>query len=173
MPYKDTIMFPPQGKINTDADIKSVPKGDIIDAFCCRWGVKNDGTVGAVENIKGNELLAINLPEGNNTVIGGCQYYEDNSVLIFLYNDQNKHCILRIDVVTKEVTPILWEESILNFSRSFIQNPHVLDGVLYYLNTDGELKNLIIESAVKLTYEKYGEGIGWWIIEDSFIVQPN
>jgi len=173
MSFKDTITFPPQGKMNSDADIKSVPRGDIIDAFCCRWGTKNEGTVGAVENLKGNELLPINLPSGTNKVIGGCQYFEDGSVIAFVFNTENNHCIIRVDPIQKEVTPILYREPVLNFQDKFIQNPRVLDGVLYWLNTDGQLKNLIIEKARKYTYAKWGEGIGWWIISEDFVVQPN
>jgi hypothetical protein len=172
MPFKDTIIFSPKGKMNTDSDVKMIPRGDIVDSFCCRWGIKNDGTVGAVENIKGNELLGINLPLGNNKVIGGCPYHEDNSVLVFLFNDQIRHCILRIDMLVKSVTPILWEEPALELSDGFIQNPKVLDGVLYWLNTDGILKKLIIEKAKKLTYQKYGIGIGYWKLEE-YIVYPN
>lgn len=172
MPFKDTISFPPTGKMNSDVDIKSIPKGDIIDAFNCRWGLKNDGTIGAVESIKGNKLLNINLPTGINKAIGGCPYYEDSSVLIFLYNSENKHCILRVDMVLKTVTPILWEVQKLNFSESFIQNPKVIDGILYWLNTDGRLMKLIIDKAKKLTYKNYLEGIGYWIVENDFVVQP-
>jgi len=172
MPFKDTIVFLPDGKIDVDSDVRRVKKGDMLDALNCRWGVKNDGTVFAVENIKGNELLAINLPQGNNKAIGGCQYFPDNSVLIFLYNNQNRHCILRVDMLEKEVAPILWEEQALNFQDGYIMNAQVLDGVLYWLNTNGEMKNLIIEKALKLTHTKFGEGIGFWVLESDFIIVP-
>lgn len=171
--YKDTIVFPPDGKIDVDSEVRRIKKGDIIDAKNVRWGTKNDGTVFAVENIKGNELYAITLPQGNNKTIGGCQYYPDNSVLIFLYNDQNKHCILRVDMLRRVVEPILWQVPELEFSDGFIMNAQVLDGNLIWLNTNGELKNLIIEKAQKLTNDLYFSGIGYWIIEDDFIVQHN
>jgi hypothetical protein len=75
-------------------------------------------------------------------------------------------------MLKKEVGPILWEEEALKFQDKYIVNPHVLDGILYWLNVDGELKNLIIEKALKLTYNTYGIGIGYWKIEE-YIVQPN
>lgn len=171
MPFKDTITFPPTGKMNSDVDIKSIPKGDIIDAFNCRWGLKNDGTIGAVESVKGNELLSINLPIGINVIIGGCTYYEDNSVLVFLYNSENKHCILRVDMLIKTVTPILWQVPALEFSDLFIENARVIDGILYWLNTNGELKNLIIDKAKKLTFKTFGIGVGYWKTEE-YVVYP-
>lgn len=170
MAYKFPITFPPQGKMNTDADLKSIPVGDIIDALNCRWGVKNDGTVGTVENVKGNELLPFILPEGNNKCIGGCKYYPDNSVIAFVFNSNNQHSILRIDMVSKTISPILWGEPVLNFSDGYILNSHVIDGILFYLNTNGELQKLIIESAIKYTNLTHKEGIGYWILESDFVV---
>jgi hypothetical protein len=172
MAYKDTIVFSPQGKMNTDADVKSLPKGDIIDAFCCRWGIKNDGTVGAVENIKGNWHLPINMPAGNNKVIGGCADYPNNSVIYFLYNDQARHCILNLNMITRDISPILWEEPVLNFDNKYIINPHVMGGLLIWLNTDGRMKNLRIDFWTRNTAIKYKEGIGYWILTSDFVVQP-
>jgi hypothetical protein len=171
MPYKETIVFSPQGKMNTDSDVKLLPKGDIIDAFCCRWGMKNDGTVGAVENLKGNWLLPINLPAGNNSVIGGCVDFPNNQVIYFLFNDQSRHCIISINMITRDQHPILWEEPILNFDNGYIMNAHVLGGILYWLNTDGELKNLVIDFWTRNTAIKYKFGIGYWILFQ-YVVQP-
>lgn len=171
--YRAQILFPPQGKMDSDSDWRAVANGNIIDAMNCRWGLKNDGTIGTVENVKGNVLLPINLPTGINKVIGGCCDYPDNRVILFLYNTESNHSILQIDMTTREVSPILWCEPALNFDDGFIMNSHVLNGILYWLNTNRELKKLIIEKAIKLTYEKWGEGIGFWILEDSFVVQSN
>lgn len=172
MPYKSTILFPTTGKMDSDTDVASVKVGDIIDAFCCRWGTKNEGTVDAVENIKGNWLLPINLPTGNNTVIGGCNDFPNNSVIFFVYNDQNKHSILKVNMLTKIITPILWEEPVLNFDEKFISNPHVQDGILYWLNSKtGELQNLRIDFWTRNTAIKYKEGIGYWLLTE-YVVQP-
>ncbi len=170
--YKGQILFPSKGKMDSDSDVRSIAQGDIIDAMNCRWGLKNDGTVNAVENILGNYPLSLNMPPGNNKCIGTCVDFPSNSVIKFVYNDQNLHSIVNINMVTKEETPILWQEEVLKFSDGYIMNAHVLNGILIYLNTNGELQNIIIESAVKYTNDKYGDGIGWWILEDDFVSQP-
>jgi hypothetical protein len=173
MAYKDTIVFPPDGKIDVDSEVRRVKKGDIVDAFNCRWGVRNDGSVFAIENVKGNELIAINLPIGNNKAIGYCNDFPNNRVIFFLFNDQNNHCILQVDMIRKEVSPIVWSLPTLNFSDGYIMNAHVVAGnLLIYLNTNGELQNLLIDKAIKTTYNTYGSGIGYWIIEDDFVIVP-
>lgn len=172
MAYRDTIVFPPDGKLDVDSEVRRLKKGDMIDAFNCRWGVRNNGSVFAIENIKGNKLIAINVPEGNNTAIGYCVDFPSNTVIVFLFNDKNNHCIYQVDMVREEISPILWQEPVLNFSDGYIMNAHVLNGVLYYLNTNGEPQNVFIERCQKYTFTKYPTGIGVWILDDDFIVQP-
>lgn len=167
--YKDNILFPAAGFVDKDSEYRFIEKGNIIDALNCRWGFKNDGTVNAIENILGNKLLNITLPEGNNTIIGGCNFYEEESLITFLYNDKNKHCIFQIKKQEQTVIPILWEEQVLNFENKFVNRPIVIGGIIYWTDNNGP-RNLIIEKAKKLTNNKYGEGIGYWIIEDTFVI---
>lgn len=170
--YKAQIMFPPKGKMDSDSDWRSMAQGDIIDALNCRWGVRNDNSVGAVENVSGNVLLPINLPEGNNKVIGACCDYPNNRVIIFNFNDKNNHGVFEINMITREITPILWIEPTLAFSEDgFIMNATVIDGEVYFLDTNGRPRNIIIESAVKYTYAKWPQGVGYWLVEE-YIVQP-
>lgn len=165
------IAFPATGKMDGDSDLRAIKQGDIVDALNCRWGFKNDTTVGSVENIKSNKELPINLPDGNNKVVGGCPDYANNSAVVFLFNDENRHCILSVNMESQQVSPILWEESVLNFDGQYINNPVVLDGTIYWTDVNG-LRMLIIDKARKYTYTKYNRGIGYWVIEDTFVVQP-
>jgi hypothetical protein len=170
--YIDKIQFSPKGKMDSDSDVRSVQKGDIIDALNSRWGVKNNGTVGSVENIKGNKLIPINLPVGNNKIVGTCEDRQMNKGIAFLYNDQNHHGILQIDILTETITPIMWDAPILNFDGQYINNPVVLDGVIYYTDVNG-IHNVLIDKVQKYTLKAYNQGIGYWIISTDFIVQPN
>ena len=167
--YYETIVFPPTGKMDGDSDVRSIEKGDIRDALNCRWGLKNRETGGSVENIIGNKIFPVNLPVGNNKIVAGCVDYETNRGIIFLYNDQNRHCILEIDMALEEISPILWEEPVLNFDGQYVNNPVVLDGTIYWTDHNG-LRNLFIESVRKYTVtnpDKLNmEGVGYWIIEN-------
>jgi hypothetical protein len=170
MPFKDTIVFSPKQRLDSDSDVRAMEKGSAIDAMNCRWGLKNDGSVFAVENVKGNELLPIILPAGSNRIIGGCQDYQNNRVIVFVYNDQNLHSILKVDMIRKEVSPIVYKDPVLNFDGTFINNPRVVNGLLVWTDNNG-LCNLIIEKAEKMTFKLYREGISVWAISDDFVVQ--
>ncbi len=168
--YIVPIAFPATGKMDGDSDLRAIKEGDIVDALNCRWGIRNDGTVGSVENIKSNLELPINLPDGNNKVVGGCADYENKMAVVFLYNDENRHCILSVNMESNDVSPILWEETILNLDGQYINNPVVLDGILYWTDVNG-IRNLIIEKARAYTFTKYNRGIGYWKLEE-YVVQP-
>lgn len=169
--YIDKIQFPSQGKMNSDIDPRYLSKEDIIDALNCRWGVKNDGTVNAVENIKGNKLIPITLPVGNNKIIGTCEDRERNKGIAFLYNDQNRHCVLEIDILLQSISPILWEEPILAFDGQYLNNPQVLNGVIYYTDYSG-IHNIFIEKCQKYTFKTKNEGIGFWLLTE-YVTQPS
>lgn len=133
---KEVIDFPIDDGINTDIALEKVKKGMSRYRLNCISGSSLSGHMGMVENADGNQLCFIQLPTGNNTVIGTIEDTENNKVIYFVYNDLDNHSILRFDATTKIIEKILYSESILNFKKDYkITHADVIDGKLYW--TDG------------------------------------
>jgi len=176
--YSHDILIDPKGKVNKDVDLRSTPAGDIIDAVGCRWGFKNRGNVFACENVIGTKNLPFTLPAGVNTVIGGGEDPERDSCIVVFHNTGNSHSILRINVITENIDPIIWGESIFKFSlASPVNRVKVLstgktgEGILLFTDGYNSQRYMNIERFRKYTYETKNEGVGYWIVESDFIVQ--
>jgi hypothetical protein len=176
--YSKEILIDPKGKINKDADLRAIPVGDLVDALNCRWGVKNRGNVFACENIIGTKNLPFILPSGVNTVIGGCEDPERNSWIAIYHNSNNGHSIIRINTITENIDPIVYQESIFNFSKNYpigcarvLSTGRTGEGILIFVEKHNSPRYLNIERLRKYTYETKNEGIGYWIISQDFIVQ--
>jgi len=115
----------PGGGLNTDADDKTLPKGDYPWAL----NIKQTelGQSGTIVNVKGNVKVSITLPAGSNEVIGFCEDKEDLAGIYFVYNSNSNHCILRYNSSDDTIDKILWQESVLGFSLSYrINNPGIV-----------------------------------------------
>lgn len=171
----DEILFTPNGGMNKDVDQRSIPKGDVIEILNGRWCKSHSNNIGSLEKIIGNKLVNFNFPDGENTAIKTVEDTRRNYIYSFYYNEYGNHCILRINPIIEEISPILYKESILNFNLNY---PVHLDfteigveGMLFWTDKYNSPRHLDIERARKYTNEKYFFGIGYWIIEDDFIVQ--
>jgi len=176
--YSQEILINPKGKVNKDVDLRSTPAGDIIDALSCRWGLRNRGNVFACENVIGTKNIPFVLPSGVNTVIGGCEDPERDSWIAIYHNSGNKHSIIRINAITESIDPIVWDESIFKFSKDYpIINAKVIstgkigEGILIFTENFNSPRYMNIERFRRYTYETKNRGIGFWRIEDDFVVQ--
>jgi hypothetical protein len=156
------------GKLNWDDSLEFMPKGDSRYRLNVVFSDKYSG--GVLTNMKGNKSrVLIAMPSGTNTVIGGCEDKENLAYVYFVYNDEGKHSILRYYSTPESISPILWQENILNFSLSKpIVNPVIVGNILKWLN--GKPQQINMSKATLYTQTKYNEGIGYWIIEDTFFV---
>ena len=59
-----------------------------------RIGSSSSDTIGAIENVAGNNLVFTPLAEGDNTIIGAFNYRLKNRVYYFSYNSLGNHSIL-------------------------------------------------------------------------------
>jgi hypothetical protein len=131
---KDEIVF--TGRCNSDVEDRKMPRGDVRYFLNCSVSAVEGKNIAAVVNKKGNELISLTMPTGNNMTIGSCFDSQNNAVFYFVYNDTGKHCILRYYADNNSIEKILWEESVLNFQKTKkIHSANALDGMLYW--TDG------------------------------------
>lgn len=172
----DIIHFPITGGLNSDDDIRNMPRGDLIDLVNAKWDFNHEQKSGSIENIIGNLLVDINLPDGENKIINGCESKSFNSYYYFVYNSNENHSLIRYNYDSKTLNPIYYSEPLLNFRLDYpINNPFVIDdgneGIIYWTDDYNRPRKSNIERARKYTNIKYEDGIGYWIIESDFIVQ--
>jgi hypothetical protein len=171
---ENEILFLPTGGINLDINPKLMPKGDILHLLNGRWGKSSSGNMGSVEKIIGNKQVEIFIGEGNSTVIKSIEDPSRDSIIFFIYNNRGNHCIFRLNVITEGISAILYRESLLNFDLDNDIHANIIEngseGLLYWSSKNNPPRKLNIERAIKYTYEFYNQGIGFWIIESTFVV---
>ena len=81
-----------KAKINRDIEEKILPPGEYRDALNISVDFSEDGNVGAIENLKGNELIAnqniyglTSATNPNATVVGSYPHPEEKKNILFCY----------------------------------------------------------------------------------------
>jgi hypothetical protein len=119
--------------LNHDDELKYLPLGDGKWRMNCRNGVANTN-VGVIENTKGNNKINFNLPSGTNTVIGTTINADSKSIIYFVHNSDNNHCIINFDSISLNITHLQFSNSELNFSLDRrINHAGVIDNLLFSL----------------------------------------
>ena len=143
-----------KSKMNKDLDARLVPSGEYRNAMNISISQSEGGDVGAVENIKGNELkvdLGLNETAPDLGVIGYLMDDQSNCIYVFS-TDQNvstntnvaidaKCFIHKYNANTSTVTKLV-EGSFLNFSKqNFISGVNLLEDLLFLqtIETNQEL----------------------------------
>lgn len=142
--------------LNLDDSLKVLSFGDARFILNCWSGINREESIGAVENEKGNVLISFTLPSGSNTSLGSTSDEINNAIIFFVFNEFGNHCILRYNINDQDITKVLFEESVLNFTKSgrtgYINDADVVDGKLYW--TDGgfnEARKINIDKAINFT----------------------
>lgn len=134
--------------MDTDHEPRFTRPGAYRYALNCRIGSTSGGNLGAVENVKGNTLVEITLPDGNNKVIGSVEDRPTNSCFYFLYNSNSNHGIYRYYSDTNTITKV-FEWSGLNFQEDkFITGAGFLDNTLFWTDAYNPPRALDISNIV-------------------------
>ena len=121
-----------RGRMNKSVDERLVPPGEYVDAVNVRLGSTETTEIGAVENSKGNSLIAEikyqNLPLSDNARTIGC--FEDgmNETLYwFIHDDNNSNSstnvvdmIVSFNTNTNAIVYHVVSVSVLNFSFKYL-----------------------------------------------------
>lgn len=120
------------GGLNSDTEDRLMPNGDYRYALNIR-GSKSDGAnEGSIENVKGNKILEVILPNGTNRVIGSYNNKVRNAVYYFMYNSLGNHTIYEFDIKTSTINIIL-RTSLLKFkSNNYINDPAMVGDLLFF-----------------------------------------
>lgn len=110
------------GGIDTDTEDRLLQAGDYRYALNCLNGNNKKDSFGAVENLKGDTLVSINLPAGTNRCIGACKDVRQNSVIYAVYNSNGNHSILRYFVNTNTIQRIISPVNTVRFMSSRFLN---------------------------------------------------
>ncbi len=160
---KNVAVIPISGEVIENTDPRYMPIGAAMFALNIRKG-KATGYSNAVINMKGNEVLAFDLPAGNNTCIGCVEDTFSSTLVYFIYNDQGNHGIYRFyPFETTERIEKIFESDVLNFEvDNPIHSACIIDGKILYwpnarVNLSGQIRGLPprkLNLAKASTYQK-------------------
>jgi hypothetical protein len=159
------------GGMNTDDDVRFVSQGDYRSSTYARSGSAEDQNMGAIESMPGNVLIDnADYPDGVNTVIGSAKWIENNSIVYFVFNDQNNHSIWTYKLDTKEIKKVISNLTVtiilpppldplttetyageaLNFKvENKIYHANVIDNLLYWTDGFNPPRKLDLNMAIK------------------------
>ena len=127
------------GKMNRDLDDRLVPPGEYREAFNVNIGQSEDASVGAIENLLGNELVAQSGITGNARCIGSLGDGGSEKIYFFVtnnstYNEINNgnHGVYEYDQKTKQLTSLIVSQQ-LNFHVDYpITGVNLIDDLLFW-----------------------------------------
>ena len=127
------------GKMNRDLDDRLVPPGEYREAFNVNIGQSEDASVGAIENLLGNELVAQSGITGDAQCIGSLGDGGSEKIYFFVtnnstYNEINNgnHGVYEYDQKTKQVTSLIVSQQ-LNFHIDYpITGVNLIDDLLFW-----------------------------------------
>jgi len=152
-----TQIMPLNGAMNQDDDHRYVRSSDgqVIERVNLRPN-SIDGKRFINEKIKGNTLINIVLPSGNNKCIGWCNDFENSAIIAFIYNSNYLHSILRYFQKTKTIEKVWYGQTNLGFEDANVR-AFIADGMLYWVNGDQQPKSFVIDYAVRFTNSLPGD----------------
>lgn len=137
------------GGLNSDVEDRLVPQGDYRYALNIRASKSDGSNEGAIENTKGNEIVSFSLGGGTHRCIGAYDDILNNKVYYFVYSSWSEHSLLEYDVNNNSIVKVV-SGLFLNFSENDLileQNIAVIDGLMYWLQTNLSPKKINIEKA--------------------------
>ncbi len=139
---------PPFGGLNSDDEDRVLELGDYRLALNIRNGSSDNDNMGAVENVRGNELVPFTLEAGTNTCIGTTLDKVGQTVIYFIHNSNNNHSVLRFFPDTNTIEQVL-QETALNFDLDhLITHANVIDkNKLYWTDNYNPPRKINIDKA--------------------------
>ena len=149
-----------KSRMNKDLDARLLPSGEYRDAINISVSQSEGGDVGAVENVKGNELKASIEPSVANLGVIGYLMDEQKNYIYIFSTDQDvdfrttvpveANCFIHRYDANASVDPLtkLVEGSFLNFSKqSFISGVNLLEDLLFFTDNRNQPRVINVESA--------------------------
>lgn len=144
-------------QMNKDLDDRLVPQGTYRDALNVSVAFSEDGNVGALENLKGNELIANQDITGlsaatnpNAEVVGSIAHPEENKIYYFVSGDKSDG-IFEYDVELNTVSTVIIDSSSpppaptqlkFTFANSLAQASVAVNGAITVTSALGEIESI-------------------------------
>lgn len=166
-----------KSKMNKDLDERIIPPGEYRDAMNINVSKSEDGNVGSVETVKGNNKIA-NLYYGEQ-VIGSCEDLANDRTYLFITNfvdsssDQisnqapygSSHRIVMLSDATdtSSTFTVLCQGSFLNFSTTHLVQANILEDLLFFTDNRNQPRRINVSRAIS-------GGAGYYDTEDKISV---
>ena len=105
-------------RLDLDTDPLLVQQGSFRNMANFHLGSSNEGNVGAIEVIRGNESIGnystplISTVQSIDTVVGKAKDYQNSCVYFFIHNNLNAHKIIRWNALPDTTDLILTEKDV-------------------------------------------------------------
>jgi len=144
------------GGLSTDRDGAYLQANQYLNALNIRISSNEEGSEGALSNIKGNEKVTFTMPNGTNTCIGSFEDAENHRIFYFIHNSNADHMILcyfhKEGTIRKVMENDDFEgsENKLEFSTSnLITGVAMNDDLLFFTDGATEPKRINVERGLK------------------------
>jgi hypothetical protein len=121
------------GGLDYDTEDRLLAGGDYRYALNCRLSKSDGANQGSVENVKGNSLVSVTLPAGDNKTIGSFDDISSNRVIYCVFNSQGQHSIFEYNA-TSNIISLILRTPLLNFRADKLINDSFTIGGLYFFN---------------------------------------
>ena len=132
------------GGMDSDTANEHLPVGRVRYALNCIVSSSSEGEEGVVTNPKGNTLISVSLPEGENKTIGAVADEENNRFFYAVWNSKGFHTWFQYDSVSNAITRIIQSkfdsngEDIFKWNKTdLILGVNIIDGDKLYWTVYG------------------------------------
>ena len=148
-----------------DSEERFIQDGYTRKNINVRMGTPESNSTGVAFNVLGNTLIPnVDLPAGENTVIGSHWYESRDLNYYFVYNDQGNHGIYEYNHVSSNITTVVIS-SVLNFSKdNLITGINVVEldfenDLLYWVDDINPPRKINIQKAKSGVYTAITEQV--------------
>ena len=149
-----------KGGMDTDSAFELIAPNDYVTAHNIRTTGDTTNEEGYVVAIESNTLIPLLLPDGLNKCIGANKFEIERKIYKFIFNSFGFHTITELDydtnteeIIFTNKTDSGGEDVLLLNTDSYITDIKLLNGILYFINSDDQPCNINI---AKLKNGSYG-----------------
>ncbi len=142
------------GKMNKDLDERLVPNGEYRDALNLDLANSDNGNMGSLQSLKGNQQLR-GKPQWTNDYIDSLtnakcigSFVDDKSDKIYWFiTSTESDCIAEYNFANGQIKPVIVDTNdVLNFSTQYlITGINIIDNLLFWTDNNSEPKTINID----------------------------
>ena len=149
-----------KGGMDTDSAFELIAPNDYVEAHNVRSNGDTLNEEGYIVAIESNTLIPLILPDGLNKCIGANKFEVERKIYKFIFNSFGNHTITELDydtnteeIIFTNKTDSGGEDVLLLDTDSYVTDIKLLNGILYFINSNDQPCNI---SIAKLKDGSYG-----------------